>query len=98
MPFRAGVLINVPNPARFALHKLVVSCHRPAAQHAKVGKDIQQASELLSGLLDDRPGDVWLELDAVQAMPKKFASLLLQGVKQLPPAIREAMAPLTAPR
>ncbi len=34
-----GVLVNVPAPARFALHKLVVAAMRPAALQAKAAKD-----------------------------------------------------------
>jgi hypothetical protein len=60
IPFRSGIFVNVPNPARFALHKLVVSQRRPVAQQIKARKDIQQATELLGVLLEDRPGDIWI--------------------------------------
>lgn len=91
VPFRRGVLVNVPNPARFAVHKLVVSQRRPVAQQTKVRKDIQQASELLSFLLEDRPGDVWMALEATFAMPEKFKSQLAKGVEYLPLPVKEAV-------
>ncbi len=91
VPFRSGILVNVPDPARFAVHKLVVSQRRPVAQQTKVRKDIQQASELLSVLLEDRPGDVWIALEAALAMPEKFQSQLSKGVEHLPLPVKEAV-------
>lgn len=91
VPFRSGILVNVPHPARFALHKLVVSKRRPAAQQTKANKDVQQSSELLKLLLEDRPGDVWLALDAAQAMPEKFRLQLKAGIESLPGDIRTSL-------
>ena len=53
-------LVNVPRPARFALHKLIVAAVRPAAWQTKVEKDLAQAIALLEILIEDRPGDVTL--------------------------------------
>lgn len=66
----AGIPINVPDPARYALHKLIVSQMR--RQHdprsaAKSRKDLQQAASLISVLSRHRPGDLkdlWQELCA----------------------------------
>lgn len=60
-----AVLVNVPNPARFALHKLVVAGEREGIFAAKTGKDLLQAHLLLSVLRDDRPWEVeaaWADL------------------------------------
>ncbi len=91
IPFRSGILVNVPNPARFALHKLVVSQRRPVAQQTKVNKDIQQAEELLTVLLEDRPGDIWIALEATQGMPDKFQQQLAEGMKFLSADLRQAL-------
>ena len=48
----ATAMANVPNPARYALHKLIVAGERPLAKIAKSNKDIQQAAALLSVLRD----------------------------------------------
>jgi len=56
----AGVLVNVPAPARFALHKLLVAAARPAAMQSKVGKDLHQAAQIVAALAEDRPGDLHL--------------------------------------
>jgi len=91
IPFRSGILVSVPDPARFALHKLVVSQRRPVAQQLKAKKDILQASTLINILLEDRPGDIWLALDAAREMPKKFNLQLDQGIKYLPLEMRKQL-------
>jgi hypothetical protein len=60
-----GILVNVPDPARFAFHKLWISGKRPVSEQAKALKDLRQAGDLLEVLLEDRPGDLppaWEEL------------------------------------
>ena len=91
LPARNGVLVNIPSPARFALHKLVVSQRRPPAFHTKARKDIAQAQEVLRVLFDDRPGDIALALDAAHQMPPKFMVQLRQGVTQLDQETRELL-------
>jgi hypothetical protein len=51
-------LVKVPQPARFALHKLIVSQERGPASADKKRKDIAQACALLALLKEDRPGDI----------------------------------------
>ena len=45
----AGVRVRVPDPARFAVHKLIV-CQRRESRSPKVAKDIEQASMLFAAL------------------------------------------------
>jgi hypothetical protein len=52
------VLVNVPHPARFALHKLLVYGERTGAFAAKASKDLEQAACLLSVLKSTRPWEV----------------------------------------
>ncbi len=64
----AGAPINVPDPTRFALHKLIVAQLRRqgvARSAAKSRKDLQQAQALIGVLARQRPGDLkdlWREL------------------------------------
>lgn len=60
-----GVSVAVPDPARFALHKLIVAGERPALQTTKRDKDLWQAGQLLEVLTADRPGDVVLAWEAL---------------------------------
>lgn len=62
-----AVLVNVPHPARYALHKLIVAGERPASRIAKSNKDVQQAAALLSILREQAPWQVdeaWSDLVA----------------------------------
>jgi len=66
----AGIPINVPDPTRYALHKLIVSQMRRQdipRSRIKSLKDLDQAGSLIRVLSKQRPGDVedlWLELRA----------------------------------
>lgn len=62
------VLVNVPDPGRFAVHKLWTSTRRSPAFQAKSLKDIAQAEQLIDVLLDDRPDDL---RQAVHALPNE---------------------------
>jgi hypothetical protein len=53
----AGVLVNVPSAARFALHELLVARSRPATMQTKAGKYLDQAAQMITALAEDRPGD-----------------------------------------
>lgn len=60
-----GILVNVPEPARFAFHKLIVAGERDASLHVKRDKDLHQAGQVLAILLEERRDDVrqaWAEI------------------------------------
>ena len=61
------VLVNVPHPTRYALHKLIVAGERPASRIAKSNKDVQQAAALLAVLREQAAWQVdeaWSDLVA----------------------------------
>lgn len=60
---RFGILVNVPDPARFALHKLFISEGRSAFEQTE--KDRRQAGDLLEVLIEDRPHDLEKAWDAL---------------------------------
>ena len=80
---RAGILVNVPAPARYALHKLVTSERRIAAFQTKTKKDAYQAEQLISALLRDRPGDLRRAWQAAAEQPGKFMQQLRAGRARL---------------
>jgi hypothetical protein len=51
----AGVPINVPQPARFAVHKLILAHKRDAGMRLKRQKDLAQADALIEALLVNDP-------------------------------------------
>lgn len=57
--YRDGVLVRIPRPERFAIHKLIVSNRRKdGPESLKARKDLLQAELLIEILSDDRPTDL----------------------------------------
>ena len=57
--YRSGVLIQIPRPERFAIHKLIVADRRSGGpDQAKSVKDRGQAAFLIAVLAQDRPDDL----------------------------------------
>ncbi len=65
-----GVLLNVPRPGRFALHKLWLADNRPLSEQTKARKDVRQATQLLEVLLEDRPEEIRAAWDALERRPR----------------------------
>jgi hypothetical protein len=61
----SATMVNVPHPARFALHKLIVAGEREGVFQSKSSKDLMQAGLLLLALRETRPWEVeaaWADL------------------------------------
>ncbi len=57
--YRSGVLVQIPRPERFAIHKLIVADRRLGGpDQAKSRKDRGQAAFLIALLAQDRPDDL----------------------------------------
>jgi len=83
-----GVLVSVPAPQRFALHKLIVARRRREAGR-KREKDLLQAGALLNVLVDRRPHelrDAWVE---AFGRGKNWRRLIGEGLGLLHPSIRD---------
>lgn len=75
-----GILVNIPQPARFAIHKLVVSNRRPVTGQLKAIKDLNQAVCLLEILAIDRPADLLpVLIDVCKGNSRKFEEQMLNG-------------------
>ncbi len=61
-----GVLVQIPRPERYAVHKLIVAQRRHHTREDKSRKDLDQAKDLIEVLATDRPQD--LEDAYVEAM------------------------------
>ena len=53
--YRSGVLVQIPRPERYAIHKLIVAQRRTDYLQAKSQKDFAQARNLIRILSEDRP-------------------------------------------
>jgi hypothetical protein len=57
--YRSGVLVQIPRPERFAIHKLIVADRRrDGPDQFKARKDRAQAAYLIAILAQDRPDDL----------------------------------------
>lgn len=70
------VPVRIPNPARFALHKLIVSTLRPAAFGVKSKKDQLQALVMLDAVLEHNAA--WVD-DAIDALPEDARARVAQA-------------------
>ncbi|WP_114011332.1 nucleotidyltransferase family protein [Cohaesibacter intestini] len=77
--YRSGVLVQVPRPERYAIHKLIVADRR-RNRDLKSAKDLAQAEYLIGILLRDRPDDLReayeTAMDAGPAWRRHIASSL----------------------
>ena len=80
-------LVRVPEPAWFALHKLLVASNRDPSQQAKAAKDRQQASELLSFLTRERPGDIDLAAESLRSRGAKWVERVVREADKFPDEI-----------
>jgi len=80
------VLINIPQPVRYAMHKLIVSQVRDVTSDIKRRKDLYQVHQLLSVLQVNRPFDIqpaWNNLIARGPKWKKYAETGLAAMENL---------------
>lgn len=94
--YRHGILINVPAPGRFAVHKCVVSQRRAPAQAVKARKDLEQAAAVFNVLLQDRPGDIQLALDAAERHGERFMTAFHAGLERLGDDVVEGVRALVS--
>ena len=64
---RSGpIVVNLPRPERYALHKLLVYGERPQGQRTKARKDLAQAAALMDYLLvhdSDELAAMWADVN-----------------------------------
>ena len=86
-----AVVVNVPAPARFAVHKLIVNAERSGSFRTKANKDLLQAAALAEYLATNRPdelSDAWRDACARGAGWKKRARQGRDALRKLEPAVR----------
>lgn len=93
--YKHGIFINVPAPARFAFHKLVVSQRRKAGSAEKIKRDLAQAEQLFEVLIEGRPGDLILAYEAAEKMGEKFFQQLTTGMDSIDPEVSGSVREIT---
>jgi hypothetical protein len=77
------IVVNIPRPQRYALHKLLVYGERPQEQRAKANKDVMQAAALMDYLLTHDAAEIgalWID---VHAREPGWRRRLEQGYKSM---------------
>jgi hypothetical protein len=94
-----GLLVQLPRPGRFGLHKLILAGERGAALATKAGKDLHQAAQIIAALAEERPGDLIEAWDRLQAMGPSWLRRYHAGLRRLEkghPDIVRTLKALTA--
>jgi hypothetical protein len=91
-----GILVNVPTPGRYALHKLIVASERHAGAAAKARKDIHQAAQLAEVLAEDNPGELRAAWRSLAKRGEGWARRAVSGLRQMERRHPEAAARLNA--
>jgi hypothetical protein len=86
--YNAGIYVQVPPPARYAVHKLIVSRRRPEG-FAKRDKDLLQAEALLAVLAEKRPHELQLAWQEAYKRGPTWRRLLTEGLSQLGASVRD---------
>lgn len=84
----SGVLVNVPAPERYAVHKLIIALRRPAGI-AKREKDIYQAQALIEVLREKRPDELKQAWEEAYERGASWRDLLLRGMTLLATEVRD---------
>ena len=87
----SGVLVRVPTPERYALHKLIVAQRRANTSRDKARKDIAQAETLIEALLKDHPDDLMDAWSDLTGRGKKWKTEAMKSVRNLPKPIQEVL-------
>ena len=85
----SGILVQVPEPARFAVHKLLVASNRDSRSAIKSAKDRKQAFYVMSFLEQERPGDVLLAAEEALARGPCWKRRIKAQADLLPGRIQE---------
>lgn len=93
-----SALVNVPPPARYAVHKLIVSDQRGASYRSKVAKDLAQAASLVSWFAAHDPAALIEARGDARGRGPSWRRALQAGWKKLEreyPEVVEAFAAAT---
>jgi len=79
----SATMVNVPHPARYALHKLIIAGEREGVFLSKSRKDLMQAGLLLSAMRETRPWEVEEAWADILARGKGWSTRAQRGLVAL---------------
>lgn len=89
-----GVMVRVPTPTRYALHKLLVAQERRKTEFAKKQKDLRQAKELIGALIESDEASFQDNLDEVRDRGKSWKSAINASLTEVGLEARQGRLPL----
>jgi hypothetical protein len=89
-----GILVRVPTPLRFAVHKLLVAQRRKQTEAGKKQKDLRQALELIDIHLAIDEAALQIELDEARARGRAWQTAINASLKEIGRAARQGQLPL----
>jgi hypothetical protein len=92
--YGTGVLVRVPTPIRFAVHKLIVAQRRKATERAKKQKDLTQARELMDIFLRIDEAALQEALDEARNRGKSWKNAINASLKEIGREARQGALPL----
>jgi hypothetical protein len=85
--YRSGVLVQIPRPERFAIHKLIVASRRQGGPEvAKARKDRAQAAFLIRILTEDRPDDLVEAYEHALSQGPRWRDRIASSLERMPVA------------
>ncbi|MCY4098201.1 MAG: GSU2403 family nucleotidyltransferase fold protein [Rhodospirillales bacterium] len=90
--YRSGILVQIPQPERYAIHKLIVAQRRATGSEAKARKDLAQAELLIRILAEDRPHVLEEAFEHAMAAGPEWRAAIGQSLRQKP-LLAELMRP-----
>jgi hypothetical protein len=94
--YGAGVLIRVPTPVRYAIHKLIVAQQRGLTEAAKRQKDLRQAGELIDVFSETDEAALLDHLEDARSRGKAWKAAITASLKELGREIRDGRPPVQA--
>ena len=83
--YRSGVLVQVPRPERYAIHKLIIADRRrDGAGSLKSAKDREQAAFLIEAMVEDRPDDLARAYAAALEVGPPWREHIGNSLKRMP--------------
>ena len=82
--YRSGVLVQIPRPEAYAIHKLIVANRRQGPDRLKARKDMAQAALLIEALAEDRPDELHEAYDEALSRGPQWRAHIEATLKRMP--------------
>ncbi|MGQ0457985.1 MAG: GSU2403 family nucleotidyltransferase fold protein [Hyphomicrobium sp.] len=89
-----GVMVRVPAPVRFVIHKLIVAQRRKPTERAKKLKDLRQAQELIDILIETDEATLQSELDGARSRGKAWKTPINASLRGIKRDVRQGRLPI----